>query len=206
MRICNACRYCEGFCALFPAIELRRILSDSDLEYLSNLCHNCRDCFYACQYAPPHEFNVNVPKVLAELRMETYRRFCWPSRLGGVFRCNALVITLVTLLAIAGFVLATVLPKGLDVLLRAHTGQGSFYEVIPYSAMVTTFSLLGVLVVAAFVKEIVRFWDKTGGKPGELQSLKGNIKALWDALRLKYLAGAGYGCNYPDEGFSMVRR
>ena len=22
--ICNACRYCEGFCAVFPVMELRR--------------------------------------------------------------------------------------------------------------------------------------------------------------------------------------
>ena len=24
MQICNACRYCEGFCAVFPAMERRR--------------------------------------------------------------------------------------------------------------------------------------------------------------------------------------
>jgi nitrate reductase gamma subunit len=64
MTICNACRYCEGYCAVFPAIELRRTFSDQDLKYLANLCHNCRDCYYACQYAPPHEFALNVPKSL----------------------------------------------------------------------------------------------------------------------------------------------
>ena len=52
--ICNACRYCEGYCAVFPAMELRRSFSDGELEHLANLCHNCRSCFYACQYAPPH--------------------------------------------------------------------------------------------------------------------------------------------------------
>ena len=61
MTICNACRYCEGFCAVFPAMELRRTFTDQDLKYLANLCHNCRGCYYACQYAPPHEFNLNVP-------------------------------------------------------------------------------------------------------------------------------------------------
>ena len=24
MTICNACRYCEGYCAVWPAMELRR--------------------------------------------------------------------------------------------------------------------------------------------------------------------------------------
>ena len=32
------------------------------------------------------------------------------------------------------------------------------------------------------------------------------LRALWDVLRLKYLAGGGYGCNYPDERFSHIRR
>ncbi|MEK7836754.1 MAG: CitB family transcriptional regulator, partial [candidate division NC10 bacterium] len=43
MVICNACRYCEGFCAVFPAIELRRTFAARDLTYLANLCFDCRD-------------------------------------------------------------------------------------------------------------------------------------------------------------------
>src|ERR687886_189832 len=78
MAICNACRYCEGYCAVFPAMELRRTFSDGDLIYLANLCFDCRACLYACQYAPPHPFQVNVPRVFAELRGETYRRYSWP--------------------------------------------------------------------------------------------------------------------------------
>ena len=44
------------------------------MVYLANLCFDCRDCYYACQYAPPHEFAVNVPKLMSELRADTYRR------------------------------------------------------------------------------------------------------------------------------------
>ena len=61
MTICNACRYCEGYCAVFPAMELRRTFTKADILYLANLCFDCRACYYACQYAPPHEFAVNVP-------------------------------------------------------------------------------------------------------------------------------------------------
>src|SRR5205823_7039082 len=56
-----------------------------DLVYLSNLCHDCRACFYACQYAPPHAFDVNIPHILGELRSDTYADYSWPrmlSRLG----------------------------------------------------------------------------------------------------------------------------
>ena len=35
MRICNACRYCEGFCAVYPAMELQQNFADQDLTYLA---------------------------------------------------------------------------------------------------------------------------------------------------------------------------
>ena len=79
MTICNACRYCEGHCAVFPAMELRLAFAAADLEYLANLCHDCGACYHHCQYAPPHEFAVNVPRVFAELRAQTYRDCCWPA-------------------------------------------------------------------------------------------------------------------------------
>ena len=53
-------------------MELRlRVRRAADIIYLANLCHNCGACFYACQYAPPHEFGINVPRTLADLRAET---------------------------------------------------------------------------------------------------------------------------------------
>ena len=66
MTVCNSCRYCEGICAVFPAMEMRRAFSDGDLNYLANLCHGCSACYYDCQFSPPHEFNVNVPATMAK--------------------------------------------------------------------------------------------------------------------------------------------
>ena len=77
--ICNACRYCEGYCPVFRAIETRRDFKQGDVFYLSNLCHDCRACYYACMYTPPHEFAINIPQILAESRIETYRRWSWPA-------------------------------------------------------------------------------------------------------------------------------
>lgn len=95
MTICNACRYCEGYCAVFPAIERRTVFERADLNYLANLCHNCGECYYACPYTPPHEFAVNVPKVLAEIRAQSYRDFAWPHWYGG----NVVPVLAVCLLA-----------------------------------------------------------------------------------------------------------
>lgn len=61
MAVCNSCRYCEGLCAVFPAMELKRSFSDEDLNHLANLCHNCGACYRDCQFTPPHAFAVNVP-------------------------------------------------------------------------------------------------------------------------------------------------
>ena len=34
MQICNACRYCEGFCAVFPAMTRRLEFGKADVNYL----------------------------------------------------------------------------------------------------------------------------------------------------------------------------
>ena len=53
MTVCNSCRYCEGLCAVFPAMEMRRAFADGDLNYLANLCHSCGACYTDCQFSPP---------------------------------------------------------------------------------------------------------------------------------------------------------
>src|SRR5512141_1626473 len=100
MRICNACRYCEGYCAVFPAMERRLQFSRSDLNYLANLCHNCGECYYACQYAPPHEFDVNVPKSFAEIRAQSYKQYAWPTPLAAMFERNGLTVSLLLVLVL----------------------------------------------------------------------------------------------------------
>ena len=35
LTICNACRYCEGFCPVFPAMENRLTFAKGDLAYLA---------------------------------------------------------------------------------------------------------------------------------------------------------------------------
>ena len=86
LNICNACRYCEGYCAVFPALERRNLLAESDVTQLANLCHDCRACYDACMYTPPHEFALNIPKILSEARLKSYQRYVWPARVPRLFR------------------------------------------------------------------------------------------------------------------------
>src|SRR5262245_63032725 len=94
MTVCNACRYCEQYCPVFPAMEQRLTFAKADLNYLANLCHNCGECLYACQYAPPHEFAINVPRTLAQLRLASYEAYCWPRPLGNAFRQHSVTTAL----------------------------------------------------------------------------------------------------------------
>ena len=85
MTICNACRYCEGYCPTFRAIEMKREFEQKDVLYLANLCHDCRACYYACMYSPPHEFAINLPQVLSTIRQESYQDWSWPALFGRSF-------------------------------------------------------------------------------------------------------------------------
>jgi citrate/tricarballylate utilization protein len=205
MTICNSCRYCEGYCAVFPAMELRREFAGGDLIYLANLCFECRDCYYACQFAPPHEFAVNIPQVFAEIRAETYQEYSWPGILGKLYRRNGLALGLIT---VASTVLITLLILAFrrESLFGTHTGEGAFYRVIPYAAMVIPALLIAAYCLVAFARGAYRFWRDTDSSLAGLIDFRAFMVATKDAFGLRYLKGGGVGCNYPDERFSQVRR
>jgi citrate/tricarballylate utilization protein len=206
MMICNACRYCEGYCAVFPAMEQRRIFTKADLNYLANLCFDCRDCYYACQYAPPHEFGVNIPKLMAEVRAETYREFSWPAMLSGWFKRNGLVVSLITAAALAIILLLVLLFMGDDVLFATHLGEGTFYRIVPYAAMTVPPLMIAIYGFVILLIGAFRFWRETRGALSEVIDLSALWRATRDAFGLTYMKGGGVGCNYPDAAFSQSRR
>jgi citrate/tricarballylate utilization protein len=205
MTICNACRYCEGFCAVFPAMELRTSFKSGDLIYLSNLCHECRACFYACQYAPPHAFAVNIPQVLSEIRSDTYADYSWPrllTRLRSSLTASALLV-LACLAVIGAFVVLAISPAAFT---TPQTGAGAFYRVVPYAAMVVPASLIVLYAAGVFWLGVARFWRDTRASLSDLVNPSAIVDATRDAFSLRYLRGGGDGCNYPDEHFSQTRR
>ena len=205
LEICNACRYCEGYCAVFPAMELKREFTAPDLGYLANLCHGCRGCYYACQYAPPHEFGINLPKAFAEIRTESYEHYAWPQPLARLFRRNGTVVSVAAALGVALVLVLTALLQDAGVLFGAHAGPGAFYRVIPFAAMVTVASATFLFALLALGMSVANFWRASG-----VPAAGGRPKALWqavrDALTLRNLSGGGHGCNDRDGSFSGARR
>ena len=106
MVVCNSCRYCEGLCAMCPAMEMRRSFADGDLNYLANLCHACGACYTDSQFSPPHEFNVNVPQTLAQVRNQSYSAYARPRAMAKFFAGNNRKTAMVSLAAVIVFALS----------------------------------------------------------------------------------------------------
>jgi citrate/tricarballylate utilization protein len=205
LTICNACRYCEGYCAVFPAIELRRDFAKGDVLYLANLCHDCRACYYACMYSPPHEFAINIPQVMANVRLASYRRWSWPDLFARSFTNQKFALALAVLATASVVVLSAVLVSPAK-MFSIHRGAGSFYEIIPYLAMVITGSALFLGMISVWLIGSVRFWRETASQPRGHRGIKAFIAGMADALGLRNLKGGGPGCSYPEEEPSSVRR
>ncbi len=198
MQICNACRYCEGFCAVFPAMTRRLEFGKADLNYLANLCHNCGACLHACQYAPPHEFAVNVPRAMAKVRMQTYTDYAWPAALGSLYKRNGLALSLATA---AGLALFLVLMAGG---LFHEPMAGNFYAVFPHNTLALMFGVVFGFSMLALGVGVTRFWRNVS--PGAASGAA-VAEAAHDALRLRYLDGGhGKGCNNADDAFTLWRR
>ena len=203
MTICNACRYCEGLCAVFPAMELRRIFGQGDLVYLANLCHQCGACLPDCQYSPPHQFDVNVPAALAKLRNDSYERYVWPQALAGVFERNGLWVSLLCAASVAVFVAGFVAFADPAALWSAQAGD--FYRLMPHGAMIGLFGAAKLYAIAAFVFSLRAYWrDIHAGVPRA--GLLALLRALHDSFTLRYLGGGGEGCMSENERPSGLRR
>src|SRR5574337_605484 len=209
MQICNACRYCEGFCAVFPAMTRRLDFTKADVHYLANLCHNCGACLHACQYAPPHAFAVNVPQAMAQVRGQTYADYAWPPALGSLYRRNSLTLSLALVAALTLFlVLGAVLQGGGPAALWQAELQGNFYRLFPHNLLVGLFAPVFLFVVLALALGVRGFWrDIKPATSGADVSGAAATEATGDVLRLKYLDGGhGDGCHNEDDAYTLKRR
>ncbi|RTQ36183.1 tricarballylate utilization 4Fe-4S protein TcuB [Variovorax gossypii] len=211
LQICNACRYCEGFCAVFPAMTRRLDFGNkADTHYLANLCHNCGACLHACQYAPPHELAVNVPQAMAQVRMQTYHDYAWPPAMGALYRKAGLTVALALAGGLALFLVLAVAMSGS---LLHEPMAGNFYAIFPHNLLALVFGAVFLFVMFALAMGVRRFWrDVSPSRDNPRAEVAGvrtsaGAEAAHDALRLKYLDGGhGQGCNNEDDRFTLWRR
>lgn len=205
LTICNACRYCEGYCAVFPALELRTFLESEDITYLANLCHDCRECLDACMYAPPHEFAVDIPTILRKTREDSYVDLGFPrraARLAWVYPWQSVAV--VSALAFVALWVGDV-ATGRNPL-HQTARAGSFYEVVPWLAMLIPALVATLFIIAIVATAAISSWRAQGSTSVVIEASKGWAQGLSDALRLRYLRGGGAGCPYPDRELPTTTR
>jgi len=201
LQICNACRYCEGFCAVFPAMTRRIDFNVADMNYLANLCHNCGACLHACQYAPPHEFGVNIPLVMAQVRKGTYMTYAWPKSFGALYEKNGLITVLASSCSLIAFLLITLWVNG-NIL--SGPRNGNFYAIFSHNTMALMFGLVFTFALLVLSIGVFSFWRQIS--VGTVSGVA-VAEATHDALTLKYLGGGhGDGCNNENDAFSLWRK
>ncbi|TCM86572.1 FAD-dependent tricarballylate dehydrogenase TcuA [Rhodovulum steppense] len=199
LNICNTCGFCTGLCDVFPAAQLRASLTRGDLGHLAHLCHDCRSCHDDCQYAPPHEFAVNLPAALAEMRAEEYRGGLLPRGtstrwLAGLYALCLFGLPLAALLMVPGVAL-----------FAAQAGPGSFYAVIPHGVMAAGAGLAFGAAGLVLGLRVLLFW-RAGRGPATRHSARSVARALSDILSLRNLGGGGPGCETRDGPTGPGRR
>ncbi len=201
LQICNACRYCEGHCAVFPAMARRLEFPAAELHYLANLCHQCGACLHACQYAAPHEFAVNVPRALAAVRNTTYADYAWPPALASLYQRRGLSLAAALVAALTLFL---VLMLGRTNNVWHEPMAGDFYRVFPHGLMVGLFAPVFAFALLALGIGVTRFWRAAPPGPA---SAAAAADAAYQALSLQHLGGGhGLGCPNDSDAFSLARR
>jgi citrate/tricarballylate utilization protein len=202
LNICNSCRYCAGYCPVWPALERRVDLTPADLVHLANLCHDCRDCYLACMYTPPHEFAVNPPQLFAEARAETYERFVWPKRRPRWMHRWSGVVTSLAGVAMLLIALSFLTTQGA----AFGAGSGSPYDLIEHWILIGVASAPAVFAVVVLTSAAVGYWRFTHGRIGDLFRGRAWLAALGQAATLRHQAGTDEGCTYPGDTPSRLRR
>jgi glycerol-3-phosphate dehydrogenase subunit C len=84
--ICHGCRMCYGYCPSFPAlldaIDAHESRGEGEAEALTadekwrvvDLCYQCKLCYVKCPYTPPHQFDVDFPRLMLRAKAVRARR------------------------------------------------------------------------------------------------------------------------------------
>jgi citrate/tricarballylate utilization protein len=189
----------------------RRLSFDkADVHYLANLCHNCSACLHACQYAPPHEFAVNIPAAMADVRAQTYADYAWPAAFGVAYKKSGLTLALSLALGLALFLVMTVWLNGS---LLKEGLNANFYAIFPHNLLALMFGSVFGFAILAMVIGARKFWREVGATPSPTrgEGASALAEAATNALTLKYLDGnnnsvEAEGCTNGDDKPTQWRR
>ena len=202
LTICNACRYCEGYCAVWDAMERRTEFYKKDVDYMANLCHDCRECLYVCPFTEPHEFGLNIPKVLAEVRYDTYKENTKPSFASRAFDKSWALPMAVVFASMLGILAIAYGNGATPLLVQPISGFSGIMSAVfvKYSSL---FVYLFVIILWSI--EGMSYWRSIGESYSSALNARATYAALKDVFLHRFFRGGGAGCNYPGEKAGMAR-
>jgi citrate/tricarballylate utilization protein len=192
-------------CPVFSTLTNYRQPALAEFDYLANLCHNCGACFDVCQYAEPHPFQLNVPVVLAEQRLQSYEAFAWPLVFAKGLRMQPKVVVLALLGILSVLLLGLGLALGSAGLWSNYSAQGSFYAVMPHQVMALLGGATFGFAMLSLGVSCYRFARHLGLDAAALSSWQVWRSALSAAVTLRYL-GDSQGCQTLSQSQSPKRR
>lgn len=180
-------------------MERRTEFKKGDVSYLANLCYNCRECYYACPFTPPHEFAINIPQILGQARLETYEAESKPKGTSSVFRRPLFFSLLVGIVGTALMFIFASLIADPSRIFSLQLGSDSFYVIIPYLVIIGAGLAVGAYVLYTYALELRSFFVSIDLKISDFFNPKAFFLASADALKHTFFRGGGAGCNYPKE-------
>ncbi len=196
LTVCNACRYCEGYCSAFKALTRYRNFDKPTVSHLANLCHNCRGCYYACQYTEPHEFAINIPALLADIRAQNWEQHIKPSGLSTLLQAKLWPYVLMTGVFMVLFSMGTGV---------SWMSSEAFYTSLSHSTLVSIFLPLFVLPWIALFFGLRSYWKSVGGSRVAISDINSALKSA--ATMDNLTGGHGQGCHYEAaERYTHLRR
>ena len=199
LQLCNACRYCEGYCAVWEALDRRNEIGRNDVLYFSSLCHDCGQCFTVCPFTEPHEYALNIPKVLGSVRLDSYSANIWPGFLNRLIEYPSVFTSIILALSMTSMFLFVLITKG------TLTGRFTFPQVVsPFDYRLATLSIYAFVLVL-WIIEGHRYWSEINHGYKQKTGLSAILGGLSDAFGHENFKGGGAGCTYPDSKIRNFR-
>ncbi|MDR6499660.1 citrate/tricarballylate utilization protein [Burkholderia ambifaria] len=144
---------------------------------------------------------MNVPKAMAEVRLETYTEYAFPASFGALYKRNGLTLSVALAAGLALFLLlGTALHGGLS----GDVAPANFYAIFPHNLLAAMFGIVFLFAILALGVGVTRFWRDVSAGTASAPAV---AEAAKNALTLKYLDGGhGDGCNEESDAFTLARR
>jgi citrate/tricarballylate utilization protein len=191
--MCNACGYCHGYCQVFNLSRLYSSFADNDLSYLANICHDCRACLDACQYAKPHEFHIDVPDSLRDLRHHTYKLYGRPRFVAdflGRSKYGGFVLVVVAMLLSVSVLGLSTLPE----ISSIRTAAPTFYDAVSWQVMMLVGAVPAAWSLTAIARSTVSFWRDIWGQSIERPQILDLLQTLCGIFTWHHFGALSHGC------------